>query len=122
MAPAPSAADRRRVCNDLESRAGPHALQFAQAIGAHPASGVRYRAGVAQVYTEFAQSLELTSVTTVDSQLGAAVRRWADANREIAEYVRTTEPSGDNVLELGPGNDRDNAARAEVGALCGRPF
>lgn len=122
VAPAPSAADRRRDCNDLDSRDRLHVLQFARALGAKPASGVLYRAGVAQVYIQFAQSLELTSLTTVDAQLGAAVWRWADANREIAEYVRTTEPSGDNVLELGPGHDRDKAARAEVGVLCGRPF
>lgn len=122
-ATAGGATDRELSCRELESDYGFHTVGLAQAISAEPGSGPGFRAGVAQVIVEFAQQLELTSSTLgADAQLTAAVVRWAAANREVAQYVRTTEPSGDNVLELGPGNDRERAARAEVEALCGGPF
>lgn len=120
--PPPLGKGRVASCMDLRNDANFSTLIIAKAISAEPSSGQAYRDGVAEAYESIAARLLTAALDTGDGELSVAVLRWSRANTEIGEYVRVTEPSGDNVLELGPANDLRIAAEAEVKALCGDDF
>lgn len=121
--PARSSADELRAdCTDLTSEVDLRTLQLASAITADHADGTQYRTGVALAYDQFALRLSQAALMTGNPQLGASLLHWSSADHQIAGYVLATIPSGDNLVELGPGIEEEKAARSEAGTVCNQHF
>jgi hypothetical protein len=110
-------AEVEATCQEVNTLMVSFVLAEASALGGD-AQGAALRAQVAAAYRGLYESLRITAWNG-PNRLLPALSEWAGASREVGEYVATTTPPKNLVVDFGPDYPKWTAAKEKAEKICG---
>ncbi len=111
----------KSACDFLDQAVRNHRVGQALALTDPDQKNAQMRAAVAETYDTFSEYLIVIGISEApaNSGLGLVLTRWADASRQVANYVRTTKPRKGDALDVGPSYGKWQTARKSAEKICG---